>query len=188
MSSAVLADLTDAPKPSRKQRAANTVDKALRGGILGGAAAALAWLLAVALGGTVMFLLIVVTVLALVYTVMRGDKARMGIWAVIAIAWALVLLERTVVNEYGVVWVAAASWLGVIVGARRAGIAKKSLVLLLYPLASLAIVIAAGEDVLDPWGMSWLWVAAVIGPVLGARTVLNPSPRDHKPQQSSQPL
>ena len=78
--------------------------------------------------------------------------------------------------------VAGAAWLGVILGARRAGIAKKSLVLLLYPLLSLAIVIAAGEDVLDPWGMSWLWVAAVLGPVIGVRTVLNPSPRDHKPK------
>jgi hypothetical protein len=178
MSSTVLAGLTDS-KPSRKQRAANTVDKALRGGVLGAAVAALAWLLAVALGGTVLFLLVIATVLALLYTVVRGDKARMGIWGVIAIAWVLVLIERTVVNEHGGLWVAAASWLGVIVGARRAGIAKKSLILLLYPLISVAIVVAAGQDLLEPWGMSWLWVAAVLGPVIGARTVLNPSPRDH---------
>jgi hypothetical protein len=179
MSTATLAGLTG-PTPSRRQRAAKTVDRALRGGVLAGAVAAIAWLLAVALSSTVFFFLIVVTVLALIYTVVRGDKARMGVWGLIAIAWALVLAERWIVNDNGGVIVAAAAWLGVVIGARRAGIAKKSLALLLYPLASLAIVIAAGQDVLDPWGVSWLWVAAVIGPILGARTVLNPSPRDHK--------
>lgn len=181
MSSAALLDLDIAPKPSRKERAAKTVNAALRGGVLAGAVAAIAWLLAVALSGTVFFLLIIATVLALVYTVARGDKARMGVWGLIAIAWALVLLERAVVNENGGIIVAGAAWLGVILGARRAGIAKKSYPLLAYPLLSLAIVVAAGEDIADPWGLSWLWVLAVIGPVLGARTLLNPSPRDHKP-------
>lgn len=181
MSSAALLDLDIGPKPSRKERAAKTVESALRGGVLAGAVAAIAWLLAVALSGTVFFLLIIATVLALVYTVVRGDKARMGVWGLIAVAWALVLLERAVVNENGGLIVAGAAWLGVIVGARRAGIAKKSYPLLAYPLALLAIVIAAGQDIADPWGVSWLWVLAVLGPVLGARTLLNPSPRDHKP-------
>jgi hypothetical protein len=181
MSTAALLDLDVGPKPSRKQRAAKTVDSALRGGVLAGAVAAIAWLLAVALSGTVFFLLIVATVLALVYTVVRGDKASMMIWGVLAIAWALVIAERALVNENGGLIVAGAAWLGVIFGARRAGIAKKSYPLLAYPLVSLAIVIAAGQDIPDPWGVSWLWVLAVIGPVLGARTVLNPSPRDHKP-------
>jgi hypothetical protein len=117
-----------------------------------------------------------------VYTVVRGDKARMGVWGLIAIAWALVLAERWIVNENGGVIVAGAAWLGVVLGARRAGIAKKSMILLLYPLISLAIIIPAGESVLDPWGMSWLWVAAVLGPVIGVRTLLNPSPRDHEPK------
>ena len=79
MSSAALLDLDLGPKPSRKDRAAKTVNAALRGGLLAGAVAAIAWLMAVALSGTVFFLLIVATVLALVYTVARGDKARMGI-------------------------------------------------------------------------------------------------------------
>lgn len=182
MGTAALADLSGTPKPSRRQRAAKTVDRALRGGILTGAVAAIAWLLAVAIGSTVFFLLVVATVLALIYTVVRGDKARLTVWGVIAIAWALVLAERWVVNENGGIIVAGAAYLGILLGARRAGIAKKSLVFLLYPLVSLAIVIGANESVLDPWGISWLWVAAVIGPVLGARTVLNPSPRDHKPK------
>jgi hypothetical protein len=180
MSSAALLDLDIGSKPSRKERAAKTVNAALRGGVLAGAVAAIAWLLAVALSGTVFVLLIVATVLAAIYTVVRGDKARMAIWGLIAIAWALVLAERWVVNENGGLIVAGAAYLGVVLGARRAGIAKKSLVLLLYPLISLAIVIAAGTSVADPWGVSWLWVLAVLGPVLGARTVLNPSPRDHK--------
>ncbi len=126
------------------------------------------------------FLLIIATVLAALYTVVRGEKARMAIWGLIAIAWALVLAERWVVNENGGIIVAGAAYLGVVLGARRAGIAKKSLVLLLYPLISLAIVIGADTSIADPWGVSWLWVLAVLGPVLGARTVLNPSPRDHK--------
>jgi hypothetical protein len=181
MSTAALLDVTG-PNLSRKERAAKTVNSALRGGILAGAVAAIAWLLAVALSSTVFFFLVIATVLALIYTVVRGDKARMGLWGLLAIAWALVIAERWVVNENGGIIVAGAAWLGVVVAARRAGIAKKSLVLLLYPAISLAIVIGAGESVLDPWGVSWLWVAAVLGPVLGLRTVLNPSPRDHQPK------
>ncbi|HWK26560.1 MAG TPA: hypothetical protein VNS09_08360 [Solirubrobacter sp.] len=179
MSSAALADLTS-PKPGRRARAAKTVEAALRGGVLAGAVAALAWLLAVVMSGAVFFLLVVATVLALVYTVVRGDKARMGVWGLIAIAWALVLAERWVVNANGGIIVAGAAYVGVVLGARRAGIAKKSLVLLLYPLISLAIVLAADQSVLRPWGASWLWVLAVLGPVLGARTLVNPSPRDHQ--------
>jgi hypothetical protein len=190
MSTAALADLTATSKPSRKERAAKTVNGALRGGVMAGGVAAIAWLLAVALSGTIFFFLIIATVLALLYTVVRGDKARMGVWGLIAIAWALVLAERWVVNENGGVIVAGAAWLGVILGARRAGIAKKSLILLLYPLLSLVVIIGADEPVLDPWGMSWLWVAAVLGPVIGIRTVLNPSPRDHerKPAPARDPF
>src|SRR3954454_7038316 len=188
-----IAALLDTPGPtlSRKERAAKTVNGALRGGVLAGGVAAIAWLLAVALSGTVFFLLIIATVLALIYTVVRGDKARMAIWGLIAIAWALVLAERWVVNDNGGIIVAGAAYLGVVLGARRGGIAKKSMVLLLYPLISLAIVIAAGTSVADPWGVSWLWVAAVLGPVLGVRTLLNPSPRDHgreKPAAPRDPL
>jgi hypothetical protein len=179
MSTTALGGLAEA-KPGRRQRAAKTVDSALRGGILAGAVAAIAWLLAVAIGSTVWFLLIIVTVLALIYTVMRGDKASLGVWACIAIAWALVLAEHWVVNKNGGIIVAGAAWIGIVLGARRAGIAKKSLVFLLYPLISVAIILGANESVLDPWGVSWLWVLAIIGPVVGVRTMLNPSPRDHK--------
>jgi hypothetical protein len=179
MSTTALGGLAEA-KPGRKQRAAKTVDAALRGGILAGAVAAIAWLLAVAIGSTIWFLLIIATVVGLIYTVIAGDKMNLRIWGLIAIAWALVLAEHWVVNKNGGIIVAGAAYIGIVLGARRAGIAKKSLVLLLYPLISLAIVIGANESVLDPWGVSWLWVLAIIGPVLGARTMLNPSPRDHK--------
>jgi len=181
MSTAALLDTASGPKLSRKERATKTVNAALRGGVLAGAVAAIAWLAAVALSGTVFFLLIVATVLAVVYTVARGDKARMGIWGLLAIAWALIIAQRWAVNDNGGIIVAGAAWLGVVIGARRAGIAKKSLPLLAYPLLSLAVVIAANESVREPWGMDWLWVLAVLGPVVGARTLLNPSPRDHKP-------
>ena len=32
--------------------------------------------------------------------------------------------------------------------------------------------VLAGEEVLTPWGSSWLWVPAILGPVIGARTLL----------------
>jgi len=181
MGTAALADITSPSKPNRRERAAKTVDAALRGGILLGAVAAIAWLLAAALTGVIYLVLIVVTVLALVYTATKADKARLSIWAVIGVAWALVLAERWLVKDHGGLIVAGASYLGIVLGARSAGIAKKSMVFLLYPLISVAICIAADTSIADPWGMSWLWVAAILGPVLGARTVLNPSPRDHDP-------
>ena len=179
--SAALSDLLGSPTLSRKERAVRTVDTALRGGILAGAVGAIAWLVASAVGATAIFLVVIATVLAVVYTVARGDKARLGIWGLIAVAWALVLAERWIVNDNGALIIAGATWLGVVMGARSAGIAKKSVVLLAYPLISVAILIAAGQDVLDPWGMDWLWIAAILGPVVGLRTLLNPSPRDHKP-------
>jgi hypothetical protein len=49
---------------------------------------------------------------------------------------------------------------------------KRWTALLAYPLVSVAIVWLAGEDLLDPWGVSWLWVAAVLGPVFGVQTLL----------------
>ena len=176
MSTTALAGLTDA-NPSRRQRAAKTVDTALRGGIIFGAVAAIAWLLAATLSGMIFLLLIVATVLALIYTVMRGDKASLTVWGLIAIAWALVLAERWLVNDNGGLIIAGASYLGVVLGARKAGIAKKSIPFLLYPLISVAIIVAADESLREPWGMDWLWVLAIVGPVLGARTVLNPSAR-----------
>jgi hypothetical protein len=187
MGTAALADLTGSAKPSRRERAAKTVDGALRGGILVGAIAAIAWLLASALGAIIYFALIVVTIIALVYTAMRSDKAKLSIWLFIAVAWALVLAERWAVKDHGGLIVAGAAYLGVVLGARSAGIAKKSLVLLLYPLISVAICIGADTSVVDPWGVSWLWVAAILGPVVGARTLLNPSPRDHKPAEPAKP-
>jgi hypothetical protein len=181
MGTAALADLTDTPKPKRRERAAKTVDAALRGGILVGAVAAIAWLVASAVGAVIYFALIVLTGLALVYTATRGDKAKLSIWLVIGVAWALVLAERWLVKDHAGLIVGGAAYLGVVFGARGAGIAKKSLVFLLYPLISVAICIGADTSVVDPWGVSWLWVAAILGPVVGVRTLLNLSPRDHKP-------
>src|SRR3954471_23535414 len=166
------------PKPDRRAKAARTVDRALRGGILAGAAAAVAWLIASAFAATAVFILVIATVLAAVYTVARGDKARLGIWGLIAIGWVLVVLERWVVNEHGGLWVAPAAGIGVVVGARRAGIGKRWLVLLVYPVALGVIVKLAGEPLDDPWGVSWLWGPAILGPVIGLRPLLNPSPKD----------
>jgi hypothetical protein len=157
----------------RRQRAAATVDAALRGGLIGTAVAALAWLLAVMIAGTAFVVLLFATVAVVAYTLWRGD-AKLGVWAALGAAWAVVFIERWAVNEHGGLWVGAAAWLGVVIGARRAGMSKWSLPLLAYPVACGAIAVADGQSLLDPWGASWLWVAAVLGPVIGARTLLRP--------------
>ncbi len=176
-------------KPSKRKRAAKTVDGALRGGILGAAVAAAGWLLATVIFGTAIALLVVATVLAAIYVVVRGDKARYGIWGLIAIGWGVVLVEHWAVSGHGGFWVGLASWIGVIVGARRAGISKWFLPVLAFPVAFGVLLYITDHSVMKPFGISWLWVAAVLGPVIGARTLLNPSPRDHgEPAPKPDPL
>jgi hypothetical protein len=170
-----LAATASPTKPSRRQKAAATVDRALRGGILGAAVAAVAWVLAGALSATVFVVLVVATIAVAAFTVMR-ETAPLTLWGAIGVGWLVVLLERWAVQSHGGLWVAAAAWLGIVIGARRAGISKWSLPLLAYPVALGAIVLLAGEDLATPWGSSWLWVAAILGPVIGARTLLNPRP------------
>jgi hypothetical protein len=163
------------PVPAtRRQRAARVTERALRGGILGAAVAAVAWLVAVALSGTVFVVLVLATIAAVAYTLLR-DTAPLALWVGLAVAWAIVMLERWAVNEHGGLWVSAAAWLGVVIGARRAGISKWSLPLLAYPVLCGLVAVAADESLAEPWGSSWLWLPAVLGPVIGARTLLNPS-------------
>ena len=162
-------------KLTRRRRAANTIAAAFRGGLIGAVAAAVAWLLASVIAGTAFVVLIVASIVVGGLTLARG-KANTTLWAALAAAWAVVLIERWAVNEHGGLWVAAAAWLGVGLAARRAGMSKWSLPLLAYPLISVAIVVASDQDLLSPWGASWLWVAAVLGPVLGARTLLKSGP------------
>ena len=177
-----LADPSSA-KLSRRRRAAKTVEGALRGGILGAAVATVGWLLASAIFATAIVVVVIGTILAAVYTVARGDKARYGVWGLLAIAWGIVLVERWLVSGHGGFWVGLATWLGVVVGARRAGMSKWSLPLLAYPALFGVFLALSNHSILKPWGVSWLWVAAVLGPVIGARTLLNPSPRTHEPDR-----
>ena len=160
---------------TRRRRAAKTVAAALRGGLIGALVATVAWLLAGAIAGTAFVLLVVATLGVAAVIVWRG-AVNSWVWLALAAAWATVLLERAVVQDNGGVWVALASWLGVIIAARRAGISKRYLPVLAYPVVSVVIVVLAGESLLDPWGVSWLWVAAVLGPVIGAQTLLRPRP------------
>jgi hypothetical protein len=167
-----------APSPptlTRRQRAAQTVAAAVRGGVIGALVATVAWLVAGAIAGTAFVLLVIATLAVGAVIVWKGD-VKTWVWMALAVAWATVLLERAIVQENGGVWVSIAAWLGVILGARRAGIRGRWLPLLAYPLASAAIVVIAGEDLLDPWGVSWLWLAAVLGPPVGLRTLLTPRP------------
>ncbi len=165
--------------PSRRQRAGRVVAGALRSGLLAGVIAALAWLLAGAIAGTVFLVLVAATILAVGATLLSERVIPASWWVALLAAWAVVIVERSVVGAHGGVWVGAAAWLGVIAGARSAGISKWALPLLAYPLISMGIAIAASEPLLDPWGVSWLWVAAVLGPPVGLRVLLDPSPRDH---------
>jgi hypothetical protein len=161
------------PKLSRRRRAAATVAAALKGGLIGTVVAAVAWVIAGGLAATAFVVLVVASIGVAAFVAFRGGVAN-WVWLALAGAWAVVLIERAVVQENGGVWVALAGWAGVIIAARRAGISKWSLPWLAYPLISVAIVVGAGEDLLDPWGTSWLWVLAVLGPVVGARTLLRP--------------
>jgi hypothetical protein len=166
-----------APSPTltRRRRIADKVTAALRGGLAGALVATVAWLAAGLIAGTAFVFLVIATIGVGVYVVWK-DGVKTWVWLGLAIAWAMVLLERAVVQENGGVWVAIASWLGVVVALRRAGVSKWAYPLLLFPLISVAIVWFAGEDLLHPWGVSWLWVAAVLGPVVGARTLFRPRP------------
>jgi hypothetical protein len=173
-----LADLTNVTEPrpnlTRRQRATKTVGAALRGGLLGAAVAGLGWLLATVVAGIAFVVLIVATIAVIGYQLTRDD-VKVQLWGALVVGWAVVLIERWAVQEHGGVWVGAAAWLGVVIGARKAGISKFSLPLLAYPVLCGALVVAAGESLLDPWGISWLWVPAVLGPVIGAGTLLNPT-------------
>ena len=164
-----------APRPTvtRRARAGRVIEAAAKGGLIGTVVALAAWLIAGALAGTAFVVLAFASVAAAAVLIWRGSLAT-WIWLGLAIAWAVVLLEREIVQENGGLWVAAAGWLGVLVGARRAGISRWALPLLAYPLVSVAIVLAAGQDLDDPWGSSWLWIAAILGPVIGARTLVRP--------------
>jgi hypothetical protein len=164
------------PLPNRRQRAGVVVERALRGGVLAAAVAGIAWLVADVVFGTAFVALIVATIAVAGYTVLSSRDVSLTVWGALAIAWAAVLIERWAVNGHGGVWVGAAAFLGVVVGARKAGISKWALPLLAYPLISVAIVLLAGQDLLTPWGVSWLWVAAVLGPVFGIRVLLAPKP------------
>jgi len=164
-----------APTLSRRRRVGDKIVAALRGGLAGALVAGVAWLAAGLIAGTAIVFLVIATIAVGAWVVFKGD-VRTSVWLGLAVAWGVVLLERAVVQENGGVWVAIASWLGVVVAARRAGISKWAYPLLLYPLMSVAIVWFAGEDLLEPWGVSWLWVAAVLGPVIGARTLFKPRP------------
>jgi hypothetical protein len=159
--------------PTRRARAGRVIEAAAKGGLIGTVAALAGWLVAGALAGTAWLVLIVASLMAAAVLIWRGSVAT-WVWLALAVAWAALLIERAVVQENGGLWVAAAGWLGVIIGARRAGIATWALPLLAYPLVSVAIVVAAGEPLDDPWGSSWLWIAAVLGPVIGARTLVKP--------------
>jgi hypothetical protein len=160
----------NAPAP-RRERIARAVRGALRGGLLGAAVAAIAWLAAAAISGTAFVLVLVASIAVAGWTILRGSVSPV-VWGVLAAAWAIIALQQWAVDALGGIWVAAAAWLGVVIGARRAGIAKWALPLLAYPVLLGAIVVVAGEPLDDPWGSSWLWVPAILGPVIGASTLV----------------
>jgi hypothetical protein len=165
--------------PTRRERAGRVVAAAVRSGLLATLVAVVAWLIAGAIAGTAFLVLVAATLVVAGITILSDRVIPTSWWIALLAAWAVVMLERWAVGGHGGVWVAGAAWLGVAVGARSAGINRWALPLLAYPLISVGIVIAVGQPLLHPWGVSWLWIAAVLGPILGVRTLVNPSPRDH---------
>jgi hypothetical protein len=160
--------------PTRRRRAGAVATEALRGGLLAAAVAAAAWLLAGIIASTVFGLLLIATITVAALTAMGRNISAM-LWIGLALAWAVVGLERWAVQGNGGVWVGIAAWLGVVAGARRAGMPKWALPLLAYPAISAAIAVVADQSLLHPWGISWLWVAAALGPPLGAKVLLAPT-------------
>jgi hypothetical protein len=158
--------------PSRRDRAAAIAAAAWRGGLLAAVVAAVAWLAVTVIAGTVFVILIVATIAAAGVTALAGRDLPIAVWGGLGVGWAIVLLERWAVHGHAGVWVAAAAWLGVFAASRRAGISKWALPLLAYPLISVGIVLGAHASLLSPWGISWLWVAAILGPVFGAKVLL----------------
>ena len=165
-----------APQHSRRKRAAATVDRALRGGILGAAVAAVAWVLAGTLAATVFLVLVVATVAAAAFTVMK-ENAPLGLWAALGVGWLVVMMERWAVQGHGGLSVAAAAWLGIVIGARRAGISKWSLPLLAYPVLCGVIVGSRGPGPRRAVGqLVAVGGRPVLGPVIGARTLVQDRP------------
>jgi hypothetical protein len=160
----------------RRRRLGEIAAAAARGGLLGAAVAAAAWLAVTIVAGTTFVVLLVATLVLAALTAIGGRDLPGWVWGALAVAWAVVLVERWTVHGHGGLWVAAAAWLGVVAGARGAGIRRWALPLLAYPAISVAIVILADQSLAAPWGVSWLWVAAVLGPPLGLKVLLDSLP------------
>lgn len=156
---------------SRRDRAAATVESTLAGGLLGAAVAGIAWLGAEFVTGTIFLALAVATVAVALWTVFRGRVSNV-LWGALAVGWIVVLVERWAVHGRGGLFVAAAAWIGLVLGARRAGLRRRFYPLLAFPLICIAIAVVADMSLTRPYGSSWIWVAAVLGPVFGVRTLL----------------
>src|SRR4051794_41454805 len=112
-----LAGLPEA-KPSRRKRAAKTVDRALRGGILAAAVATVGWLLGTAVLGTAIIAMVVATIGGGGYAVARGGKGRFGILALLGIGWGVGVVAALAGGGAGGVLGGVAAWGG---GVLRAG-------------------------------------------------------------------
>jgi hypothetical protein len=93
--------------PTRRARAGRVIEAAAKGGLIGTVAALAAWVLAGALAATAWVVLVVATIAAAAVLLWRGSMAT-WVWMALAIGWAVVLIEREVVQDNGGLWVAAA--------------------------------------------------------------------------------
>src|SRR3954469_14569150 len=121
---ALASTTTPEAPPSRRQRAAATVETTLAGGLLGAAVAGIAWLGAWFVSGTIFLVLAVATIAVALWTVFRGSVSNM-LWGVLAVGWIVVRGERWLVHGRGGLFVAVAAWIGLILGARRAGVRRR---------------------------------------------------------------
>src|SRR4051794_41528900 len=106
-----LAGLPEA-KPSRRKRAAKTVDRALRGGILAAAVATVGWLLGTAVLGTAIIAMVVATIGGAGYAGAPGGKARFCLLGLLGLRWGVVVVPHWGVGRRGGVLVGRATWRG----------------------------------------------------------------------------
>ena len=164
-------DESTASHLSRRERAHKTVCRACTGALVGAGIALAGWIAAQLLAFTVLLAAGGLTALALVVAVARhGLPAK--VWGALIILWTAILCQRWLVHGNGGLLIAGGAWLGMFYALRKAGTSKWLLPLLAYPLVMAIVLVVSGHGLFRPFGTSWLWPVAVVGPALGIRTLL----------------
>jgi hypothetical protein len=162
---------TTAETTGRRERAASAVSRLTKAALIGALAAFIGWVVASAITGLAIIAAVAATVIVAVVAVVKDGKLPIVVWGGLAGVWAAIIAERVFVHSHGGFWVAASAWGAMVFSAWKAG-SRWTLPLLAYPLIMAGGLIAADEPVLKPYGITWLWVPAVLVPLLIVRALL----------------